>query len=167
MIEKMKTIGSAALGLAIVFAVVFAGMALLKGTAVAAAWAFPVLTTVVGFITILGLPVLLVLAAIPASRFIAGGGFVVASYFYGATLWIWSFFFTLQTWGWFAVIVGVFMAGVGVVPIAILAALFHGRWSIIAQLLLGLLLTFGCRLFGLYLAAKAEERANRLSFTSV
>ena len=119
----------------------------------------PFLSSIVGFITVLGLPILLLLAAIPTTRFIAGGAFITASYFYGATLWIVAFFFTLETWGWLAVIIGVFMAGIRVVPIALLAGLFHGEWSIIGQLLLGILLTFGCRLFGFFLVAKADRKS--------
>lgn len=161
--EKIKTLGSIALTVAVFAALLFASVALLKGTTVAAAWALPLLSSIVGFITVLGLPILLLLAGIPTTRFIAGGGFITASYFYGATLWIVAFFFTLETWGWLAVIIGIFMAGVGVVPIAILAGLFHREWSMIGQLLLGVLLTFGCRLFGHFLVAKAEERANNIS----
>jgi len=54
-------------------------------------------------------------------------------------------------WGMFAVIVGLFIAGVGVVPIAILASLIHTEWLILIQLIILLGLTFGSRIWGAYI----------------
>ncbi len=161
--EKIKTFFLSILGIAVVVALSVGSFALFLGGVAAGAWAFPVLSAVVGVITVFVLPVLVLLSALKTTRRFAGQTLVFSSYFYGATLWIWSFFYTLHTWGWLAVIIGVFMAGVGIVPIAILAALFHGAWATIGQLLLGLLLTFGTRLYGIFMKAKAAEHANSLS----
>lgn len=163
MLNKLKGLGSSALGLCFMVALVFLAVAILKGTAAFGAWVYPLLSAVVGVVTVIGLPLLLVLAVFGPTRAFAGGGLVIVSFAYGATVWIWSLLFTLHTWGWIAVFIGLFLAGVGVVPIALLAALFHGEWSVIGQLLLGLVLAFGCRMFGMFVSAKAEERAVRIA----
>ena len=59
-----------------------------------------------------------------------------------------------------------FIMGVGVIPIAMLATLFKGMWSTFAQLIILLILTFGARAFGTYLAERAEESsADKLKIT--
>ena len=63
---------------------------------------------------------------------------------------------TLTLWGTFAVIVGLCFAGVGVVPIGILAALFHGYWSRVFEMLTLIVLTFGSRFFAVWLLSKTE-----------
>lgn len=47
--------------------------------------------------------------------------------------------------------------GIGVVPIGILAALFNGMWPELGILVLAIVLTFGCRLFGAFLIANQER----------
>jgi hypothetical protein len=56
---------------------------------------------------------------------------LVASHVFGATLWMEALLLTLALWGGWAVVIGLFMMGVGVVPIAILATLHSGMWSIL------------------------------------
>jgi hypothetical protein len=46
--------------------------------------------------------------------------------------------------------------GVGVVPIAMLATLFHGQWSHLGELIVLVILTFGSRFFALWLEEKAK-----------
>ena len=60
-----------------------------------------------------------------------------------------------------AVFVGLFLAGVGVVPVAMLAALFEGSWDLFWDLVVGLVLTFGSRAYGTYLLNKSDELASR------
>ena len=62
---------------------------------------------------------------------------------------------TLALWGVLAVIIGLFLFGVGVVPIAMLATLFNGMWLELGLLFLAVILTFGCRLLGIVLAESA------------
>jgi len=84
---------------------------------------------------------------------------IVSSYVYGLTLWFWSLCLAYLLWGIFAVVVGLFIAGVGVVPIAILASAFTGEWVIMGQILLLLVLTFGSRMLGFHFAQRADELA--------
>lgn len=98
---------------------------------------------------------------LPLSVFIRCRGFaaiasLVASYVFGATLWMWALLLTLALWGTWAVVIGLFMMGVGVVPIAMLATLFKGMWSILAQLVVLTVLTFGTRFYAVWIAEKAD-----------
>lgn len=89
----------------------------------------------------------------------AGNGMVVASYVFGATLWVWSLLLTYTLWGTFGLILGLLFAGIGVVPLAMLATLLHAMWSQLGQLAAMLVLTLGVRAWGLFLLTKADRRA--------
>jgi hypothetical protein len=81
---------------------------------------------------------------------------LVASYVFGATLWMWALLLTLALWGTWAVVIGLFMMGIGVVPIAILATLFKGMWSILGQLVVLTVLTFGTRFYAHWIGGRAD-----------
>jgi len=63
-------------------------------------------------------------------------------------------------WGWLAVIIGIFLGGIGVVPIGMLASIFNGRWDIFWTLLLTVVLTYGTRIIGYALANSADTSKN-------
>src|SRR5438046_9731864 len=54
---------------------------------------------------------------------------MIVSYVFGATLWVWSLLLTYTLWGGFWLFIGLFMAGVGVVPLAMIATFFKGMWA--------------------------------------
>ena len=81
---------------------------------------------------------------------------LVASYVFGTALWMWALLLTLALWGTWAVVIGLFMMGVGVVPIAMVATLFKGMSSILAQLVVLTVLTFGTRFYAVWIADKAD-----------
>jgi hypothetical protein len=84
---------------------------------------------------------------------------LVLSYLFGATVWMDGLVLTMTIWGDGAVIFGLFFLGVGVVPIAMLATLFHGMWGRLAELVVLTLLTFGSRFFAFWIGGMrdAEE----------
>lgn len=94
---------------------------------------------------------LLPLALIPLTRPWAGAGFFVSSYVLGLTAWFMGLLLTWYLWGGFAVFIGLFMMGIGVVPIGMLATLFNGMWAELGLLFLAVVLTFGLRLLGIRL----------------
>jgi hypothetical protein len=104
------------------------------------------------------------LALIPPSRFIAANGFVIASTVFAAMMWVCGLGVTYEAWGVGGVIIGLVFAGVGIVPVAMLAALLQGAWQALIAFLILIVLTFGFRALGFWLAKKVDQRAARLSF---
>lgn len=98
------------------------------------------------------------LALFRRTRGAAAAGLMIASYVFGAILWITALLLTYQLWGTLAVIIGLLILGVGIVPIALLAAIFSAEWWHLADLVVLLLLTFGIRVLALWLADKTGER---------
>lgn len=66
--------------------------------------------------------VLLPMALFKATRPAAGIGMYFSSYLFGLTTWFLGAAVTFVTWGWVGLIIGLIIAGIGVVPIGILAA---------------------------------------------
>ena len=84
----------------------------------------------------------------------------IRAYVYGLTLWFWALLLTYLIWGIRAVFIGLFIAGIGVIPIAILATALNGEWIITGEIILLLVLTCGSRMLGLYFAEKVDEINN-------
>jgi len=87
----------------------------------------------------------------------AGIGFAYASFIFGAMLFMYSCLYVVESWGVFALVIGLFLAGVGVLPVALLSSIFHGNWSVLLELLLGIILTFGTRILGAWLTRVPEH----------
>lgn len=128
-----------------------------------AAWAstkllpwFSILTWVAFAIVVF---VLLPLAIPRATRGFSSIAMFVASYVFGVTLWMMGLLLTLSIWGVTAVIIGILLGGVGVVPIAMLATLIHGYWLPLVELVLLTVATFGCRIGALSLAQSLEQQS--------
>ena len=81
---------------------------------------------------------------------------IIASYIFGATLWMKGLLLTLSIWGLVALIMGLILGGIGVVPIAMLATLIEGMWIPLIELVLFTIVTYGCWL-GVYLLAESLE----------
>jgi hypothetical protein len=104
------------------------------------------------------------LSLIPPARFIAAIGFVIASFVFGAMMWFCGLGVTYEAWGVAGVIIGLMIAGVGIVPVGMLAVLLQGEWQALIAFVILILLTFGLRALGFWLAKKVDERTARLSF---
>ena len=96
--------------------------------------------------------VLVIVVALPLSAFkrcrgISAIAAHVASYVFFANALMWAVLLTLGIWGKWAVTIGLYMMVVGVVPIAMLATLYTGIWSIVAQLVVLTGLTIGSRAY--------------------
>ncbi len=116
-------------------------------------WLVDLSVFAVGVCAIIFLP----LAIFRRTRTFAGWGLSIASWVFGITLWCWGLLLTYDIWGIFAVIIGLIFLGVGVLPIAMLATLFNGLWPSLAVLVVLTALTFGARLTGAFVLAKAES----------
>ncbi|HAP00260.1 MAG TPA: hypothetical protein DCQ83_09480 [Fibrobacteres bacterium] len=129
-----------------------------KGGVWAGQRAYPLLSGLSRFALLITVLVLAPLAVIPRTRLFAGLGIIAASYVFGFTLWMWSLLLTYNLWGLFAVILGLFFLGVGIVPIALLAALFNGEWTTLTQLILLAIFVPVSRSTGFFLAASGIAR---------
>ena len=98
----------------------------------------------------------------PPTRAVSALEYMIASFAFGAIMWVWGMAFTYTVWGLFAVILGLAIFGVGVVPIAMLGGL--GAWGLgdLGGFVIMAVLTYGCRMLAMWLGQKADERAARL-----
>jgi hypothetical protein len=101
--------------------------------------------------------VLVPLAIWHKTRGAAGVGLMVTSYIFGLTTWLLGAAVTFGSFGWFGLIVGLLVLGVGVVPLAIIGAIFKLDDGGMAMVLLVMVVvTLGARFGGAYAASKAE-----------
>jgi hypothetical protein len=121
-----------------------------------AAAALPWLSVAAGIQFWITLLVLVPLAFLPATRLFAGKGIRFFSYLFGLTVWLWGLAATYFFWGVIPVFVGLFVFGIGVVPLGALAFILEGMWSPALQLLGAVIMVFVTRLLGHWLVAKAE-----------
>ena len=154
-----KSFGCFIIGLAVLFGVVSLGLMLLKGGVWLSARVLPGLFAFIWFVLAVDLIALLPLGLFKKTKGLSGAGLVLSSYIYGLTLWIWALVLTYSIWGGLAVIIGLFIVGVGVVPIAMLATALTAEWASFGQLLLLIALTFSTRTIGKLFARQAATRA--------
>ncbi len=158
--EKIKNFGLGFLGIGIYIAL-FIGSILLallfiKGGLWLSTTLYPWLVLISGITFLISVLILLPLSIFKKTRSVSAIGLLIASYIFGTTTWVWSFLLAYVLWGIMGLVVGLFIGGIGVVPIAMLASIFNGEWSIFGQLVLLVVITFGVRFFSLYIAEKAE-----------
>ena len=101
--------------------------------------------------------VLLPLSLFRATRKASAYGFYISSVIFGVATWILGFLVTFQHWGVTGLLVGLFLAGVGIVPIGILASTSNASWLQVGDLALGLVLTFGARMVVILLAQSLDR----------
>ncbi len=106
--------------------------------------------------TVIVVFVLLPLALFKSTRGAVGTIMYGASWFFGITTWFLGATITFATWGWVGLLIGLFMAGVGVVPIGILAAFISLKSSEFGfSLILMCVVVFATRLGGIALMHRA------------
>ena len=157
--EKVKTMGGMAIVFLIFVVAIFVAGLLIGGAGWVSERLLPwfSVASVIAFLAIIF--VLLPLSAIRATRGFAAVVIMYLSYLFGATVWMEGLLNTLNIWGTGAVIFGLCFMGVGVVPIAMFATLFHGLWSRLIELIVLVVLTFGSRFFAIWLSEQAEAKA--------
>ena len=89
-----------------------------------------------------------------------------SSFLYGLIAWLTGFVITYHWWGILGVVIGLFIAGVGVVPTGLLASAFHG-WAGFVPLIVLLVLTFGTRFVAFALGESADRHAQKMAFEAI
>lgn len=155
--QAIKSIGSIILGIVIFVGIIIVTVLLFTVGAKVAFTIQPFINWLAGILLIINLLALLV-AIVPKARAVSGLVIYISSYVYGLGTWIFGLAVTLALWGWVAVIIGLLLGGVGVVPIGMLAAIFNGHWGIFWTLFISLALTYGARVIGTLLVSSAENQ---------
>jgi hypothetical protein len=156
-------VGGYAIGLIVVCLGLFFITLLLRGMVWASDKMMPWLVTASGIALLICIFIFLPLCIFRKTRPWAGVGYVYASYVFGVMLWAYSCLFVVYAWGYVALGIGLVFAGVGVVPMALLAALFHAEWSVLWEVVFGIVLTFGTRFLGIWLTTPKQEPEEMLT----
>jgi len=162
--DAAKTLGSLLFGGVMLIVGIFLVVFLIKGGVWLSVKILPWLSPVMWLVLILDIFFFLPLSALRKRKGISSIGFVISSYVYGTTLWLWGLLLTYVLWGGVAVVIGLVIAGIGVVPMAMIATALKSQWSDTGQLILLTVLTYGSRIYGLYLAQKADEAAYEANY---
>jgi hypothetical protein len=88
-------------------------------------------------------------------------GFYFSSFLFGLSLWAFSCIVVVAIWGYGALAVGLVLAGIGVIPVALLATLFHAEWAWFVNVIIGIVLTFGARGLGIWLISPTRTAEQR------
>ena len=157
--EKLKSAGSVVISVLFLVAALLVIGLLIGGAGWVSERLLPwfSLASLIAFLLLIF--VLLPLSAFQTTRGFAAVVIMYLSLLFGATVWMDGLLTTLSIWGTGAVIVGLLMGGIGVVPIAILATLLHGLWVHLGELIGLVVLTFGCRFLAFWLVEITEARA--------
>jgi len=162
--EALKNVGWGLLGIAIIVAVVFLAALLINGMAWVSGYVF--WSYLFDVVTVVCIVLLLPLAPFRKTRIVPAYGLYVASFVFGVCVWMYGFMVTYEFWGGAGVFIGLMLGVVGIVPLGIIAAAWHFEWMIVAELIYGLVLTYGARAIALWLGAKIDryemEKRSRL-----
>lgn len=156
--EILESIGGVLLGIAFFVGSIIALILFFTVGATVGVTILPFVSWLTGILFAVNIIALLI-AISRKTRGVVGIIIFLSSYVYGLQTWITGLLVALAFWGWVVVIIGLFMGGIGVVPIGMAAAIFNGRWSIFFVLLINVILTYGTRIIGRTLAESAG-RAN-------
>lgn len=161
--KGIKEIGVIFLGLLAMAAMLAIGVGFLVGATALSFWVLKWTPTAFGVTFAVSLFLLAPLSLIPPARGFAALGYLIASFAFGAIMWVWGVAFTYTAWGLFGLFMSVAFTGGTVVPAAMLAALLHADWYDLGEFAILAVLTYGCRMHGIWLGQRADERTARLA----
>lgn len=73
----------------------------------------------------------------------------IISFIFGATTWLYAVVITFAMLGWIWLVIGLLIAGIGVLPLGLIASLIKGNFYIFFSLLIPFIVTFGSRALAL------------------
>ncbi len=126
----------------------------IRGGIWVAAKMLPVLLSLSVVVFAFNILICLPLTFFDKAKHFSGKALFLSSYFYGTLLWLGCLVITFNLWGWVGIIIGLILLGIGVVPIAILAAALAGLWPTVGHIILLIVLMFITRRFGTSLLSK-------------
>jgi hypothetical protein len=117
---------------------------------------YPCISDIALLLFLLDVIIFLPISFFKKARKFSGLTITYSSNLFGLQLWLSGLIITLGTWGIWAVIIGVLLLGIGVIPIALIATLSRGMWRPFIELLLSIILIFGCRALGGYILVRSQ-----------
>ncbi len=159
MSDILKSIGGFILMIGFFIIGIFIILGFINGSTWLGTKILPLLSVVVCIVFAIDILIILPLGLIRKARGISGVGLFISSYIYGIFLWFWTLLITYFTWGFIAVFIGIFVVGIGCVPIAIVASLVKGGWAVFGQILILIVFTYGTRTLGILFCNQADEMA--------
>ncbi len=122
---------------------------------------YPALSIISIFAVLACLFVFLPFSRIKEKKDVAVTGILTTSYILGVTLWTFSFIIAYDIWGFLGLAIGLFLFGIGVIPVAVMATLFALEWTIFLNLMLIILLIHTFRKYAISLQTKTQTQARR------
>ena len=162
-VAKVKDAGLVIVSWVVIVGLLAIPLGLLTGAAAFSVWVSKWAAPAFVMTFLLSIIMLAPLSLVPAMRRFTAVGFIIASMVFSAIVMIWGLSYTYLVWGIFPVIVGLLFFGVGIVPVAMFAALVHGDWSNLGMFALTAGVALGTQRLGSWLAVKANEREERLN----
>ena len=121
------------------------------------------LTIVSGFAFWIGLFLLVLANIFPRLKRYVSIAIIIISFIFGVTAWFWGLAITYVNWGILAVIIGLFILGIGVVPMGLLICVINGAWSTFLLLLGTVVGIFVARILGFSLAGQYETETTSIN----
>lgn len=116
---------------------------------------YTITSRITGWAFVVSLLIALPLAIPKAIRPWSGVVFVLASLIFALHLWLSCFLTLVSIWGKVGVVIGVFLLGIGVIPLSLIASLLTGSWKVFGGLLLLVIITYAMNQVGIkFLVAK-------------
>ncbi len=154
--EALKNVGWGLLGIATLVAMLFVAALSIKGMAWVSVHVLEYLIPFNNIVAMVCIVLLLPLAPFRKTRIVPAYGLYVASFVFGACVWMYGFIVTYEIWGVGGVFTGLMLGIVGIVPLGIIAASWNSEWVVVAGLIIGLVLTYGARAIAFWLWVKIE-----------
>jgi hypothetical protein len=158
-----KAIGSLMLGIIGVAIFCLVVGLFLGGTLAISQWLDPYLFKAFTFTLIFG-AILIPIALIRATRPLALIGYMIAEKLTSLCLFLHAILLTWSFWGAFAVCLGLFLAGVGIVPVAVVCMVFNREWFGLLDLIILIAFAIGFRCIVLWTAHRLDVEAESRFF---
>jgi len=149
--NTLKNFRSAALSLAVATAIIAAGGVAFYGLPRVSVYVYRFASPVSGWVFILDL-LLLPFAVSRKLRRTVGAVIFVSSYLFGLVLWFFSAIVAFSYWGYLGLFIGLIWLGIGVVPVALLAAALNKAWAIAGVIAADFVFVMGARILGAWLS---------------
>lgn len=148
MVSQLKNVGTWLFVAAIMLAALSVLCLFVFGVTWLSVKVMPILAYISGWAVIVSV-VLLPFTLAQRTRKFSAYGFLIASFVFGLSCWVYSLLVTYSIWGVIGIVVGGLLTGGVVVPVAALAALLNGQWEYLGWIGLGVTLTYGTRVLAL------------------